>query len=61
VRNESAGNPASGNKGHPLRFCLWLLIALFVGVTWKFERGAAFLFLPYILWVSFAAALNYTV
>jgi len=40
---------------------LWLLIALFVGVTWKFERGAAFLFLPYILWVSFAAALNYTV
>ena len=42
-------------------FTLWLLLALFVGVTWKFERGAAFLFLPYLLWVSFAAALNYTV
>jgi len=40
---------------------LWLLIALFVGVTWKFDRGAAFMFLPYLLWVSFAAALNYTV
>jgi alpha-galactosidase len=42
-------------------FTLWLLRARFVGVTWKFERVAAFLFLPYFLWVSFAAALNYTV
>ncbi len=42
-------------------FTLWLLLALFIGVTWKFERGAAFLFLPYLFWVSFAAPLNYTV
>ena len=40
---------------------LWFLLTLFIGVTWKFERGATFLFLPYLLWVSFAAALNYTV
>ncbi|MFI5059663.1 MAG: sugar-binding protein [Candidatus Acidiferrales bacterium] len=30
-------------------------------MTWKFERGAAFLFLHYLLWVNFAVALNYTV
>ena len=39
---------------------LWLLLVLFIGVTWKFQRAAALLFLPYLLWVSFAAALNYT-
>jgi alpha-galactosidase len=42
-------------------FTLRRPLALFIGVTWKFERSAAFLFLPYLLWVSFAAALNYTV
>ena len=42
-------------------FTLWLLLALFIGATWKFERSAAFLFVPYFFWVSFAAALNYTV
>jgi benzodiazapine receptor len=42
-------------------FTLWLLLAFFVGVTWRFERVAAFLFLPYLLWVTLAAALNYTV
>jgi alpha-galactosidase len=42
-------------------FTLWFLLALFIGVTWRFERGAAFLFLPCLFWVSFAAALNYTV
>lgn len=42
-------------------FGLWFLILFFAGVTWKFARVATFLFLPYFLWVSFAAALNYTV
>ena len=42
-------------------FALWFLLALFIGVTRKFERGAAFLLLPYLLWVSIAASLNYTV
>jgi alpha-galactosidase len=42
-------------------FVLWIFMALFIGVTWKLERGAAFLFLPYLLWVSIAASLNYTV
>jgi len=42
-------------------FTLWFLLVLFVGATWKFDRGAALLFLPYLFWVSFAAALNYTV
>jgi len=61
VRNESAGNPASENEGHPYQFGLWLLLVFCVGVAWEFERGAAFLLLPYLLWVSIAASLNYTV
>ena len=42
-------------------FVLWFLQALFIGVAWRFERGAAFLLLRYLLWVSIAASLNYTV
>ena len=35
-------------------------IAGFVGVTWKKDRIAAWLFLPYLAWVSFATVLNAT-
>ena len=40
---------------------LWLLILLTLLKFWKIERTAGLLFIPYILWVSFAAILNLTV
>jgi translocator protein len=40
---------------------LWLLILLFVIETWRFDRIASLLFVPYLIWVSFASALNYTI
>jgi translocator protein len=40
---------------------LWVLI-VFMGITfWKARPLAGALVLPYLLWVSFAAALNYSV
>lgn len=41
--------------------CLWLAVA---GTTWNFftvDLIAGLLFLPYLLWVSIAGALNFTV
>lgn len=37
---------------------LWLLIAIFVMLAWPVNREAATLFLPYLVWVSYAGALN---
>lgn len=37
---------------------LWLLIAATVALFWRLHRLAALLLLPYLAWVSFAAALN---
>lgn len=37
---------------------LWLSIVAFIVMTWGSERMAAYLFLPYLVWVSFATALN---
>jgi len=37
---------------------LWLLIFITMVKFWKTEKIAGLLFIPYILWVSFAAALN---
>lgn len=37
---------------------LWLSIAVFIGVARRRSRLAALLMVPYLLWVSFAAALN---
>jgi len=28
---------------------------------WKIKRVAGFLFVPYVVWVSFAAALNFAI
>jgi benzodiazapine receptor len=36
-------------------------LLLFILLTLKFQRTAAYLFVAYLLWVSFAAALNYTI
>lgn len=39
---------------------LWLLIAATIALFWRVQRVAAVLLLPYLAWVSFAAALNFT-
>ena len=40
---------------------LWLAILSTQIVFWKFNRAAGILFIPYILWVSFAFYLNYSI
>ncbi len=40
---------------------LWLCIAAFILFAWPLSSTAAILFLPYLAWVSIAAALNLTV
>lgn len=40
---------------------LWLVILAFIVVAWPVRRSAALLFIPYFLWVSFAAALNFEI
>lgn len=37
---------------------LWLFILAFIRVGWRSDRVAASLFIPYALWVTFAATLN---
>jgi len=39
---------------------LWLLIAATIYLFWQLHRLAALLLLPYLAWVSFAAALNFS-
>jgi len=40
---------------------LWLAILAFIIAAWPVRRSAALLFIPYFLWVSYAAALNYEI
>ena len=40
---------------------LWLLIFITMVKFWKTEKIAGLLFVPYILWVSFAAVLNFSI
>ena len=47
--------------GFLLVACLAVLLVSFILVTRKFKQGAAWLFAPYLAWVSFAALLNYTI
>jgi tryptophan-rich sensory protein len=37
---------------------MWVMIAAFIIAAWPVNRGAALLFIPYLIWVSYAAALN---
>ena len=37
---------------------LWVAIIITILAFWRISRAAAYLLLPYILWVSFAIALN---
>ncbi len=38
---------------------LWLSIILLIAITYKIKKTAAYLLIPYLLWVSFAGVLNY--
>lgn len=40
---------------------LWILIAVTIERFWRVSQVAGALLIPYLLWVSFAAALNYSV
>jgi tryptophan-rich sensory protein len=40
---------------------LWILVLLTTGTFWRAPRLAGLLLLPYLAWVSFAAALTYAV
>jgi tryptophan-rich sensory protein len=40
---------------------LWLLIAATARAFWPRSRPAALLLIPYLAWVSFAAALNFAI
>lgn len=37
---------------------MWLSIVAFIALAWPVDRTAALLFLPYLVWVSYAGALN---
>jgi tryptophan-rich sensory protein len=39
---------------------LWVAIAATIATFWRVNRGAAWLLIPYLAWVSFAAVLNFT-
>lgn len=40
---------------------LWLSILVLIVISWRSSRSAAFLLIPYLVWVSIAAVLNYQV
>ncbi len=40
---------------------LWSLISLSLIKFWKINKAAGILLIPYLLWVSFASFLNYTI
>ena len=40
---------------------LWIMIAVNIIVFYKISKAAAYLLVPYILWVTFAAFLNYSI
>lgn len=39
---------------------LWLTILAYIIVSWKVDRWASVMFMPYLIWVSFASVLNYS-
>jgi tryptophan-rich sensory protein len=40
---------------------MWVVIGATIALFWKVSRLAAWLLVPYWLWVSFASALNFAV
>jgi len=48
-------------RGFLVIIALWFMIVLTMVEFWKIEKAAGILFIPYILWVTFAAILNFAV
>ncbi len=40
---------------------LWTMIAYLIKLFWKINKKASYLLIPYIMWVSFASVLNYSI
>ncbi|KWT69277.1 Tryptophan-rich sensory protein [Hyphomicrobium sulfonivorans] len=40
---------------------LWAVVLAFIVLAWPVRRSAALLFVPYLLWLSYAAALNFEI
>lgn len=40
---------------------LWVFILLTIVKFWKIDKNAGYLLVPYLLWVSFASFLNFTI
>ena len=40
---------------------LWLAILLTISQFWKINKKSSYLLIPYLLWVTFAAILNFTI
>lgn len=40
---------------------LWLMIVGSIFLFWQIDKTAAYLLIPYLFWVSFASALNYSI
>jgi translocator protein len=38
---------------------IWLLIVILIIKFWRINKWSAYLLIPYLIWVSFASALNY--
>lgn len=49
------------NGGLVVIVILWLLIVWNIAEFWRTSRGAGAILIPYLLWVSFASILNYSV
>ena len=54
-----------GLKMIPLAFSniiiLWLLIVYLIIIFWQIDKRASILLWPYLVWVSFASVLNYSI
>lgn len=54
-----------GNKRPDFAFYeiigLWLIILAYIIVTYRISKTSSILMIPYILWISFAAILNYSI
>jgi len=54
-----------GLKNPMLAFCeivvLWIFIIITMVLFYKVDRLACYVLIPYLLWVSFAAVLNYSI
>jgi len=40
---------------------LWVAIAVNIAVFWRIRKASGYLLVPYIIWVSLAALLNYNI